>query len=150
MSRDSQHFLGASYTLPQPQSRFLKPSTHVLVGLLCSGFWSWAEFSKGPKWPVLSPFLKEGAAVSLRTVFTLGVVMASSSVLARVGTASQAAHEILRQLWICTYQVRPPLALPSRPFAFLRRTQPAHTPPPRAVCGGDQHQQPVARSDRPR
>eukprot|EP00892_Ulva_mutabilis_P006808 jgi/Ulvmu1/449/UM001_0456.1 len=80
-------------------------SCSILFGVLRQrGFWSWAEFRKGPRWPVLAPFLKEGLAVSSRTVFTLSVIMASSSVLARVGTASQAAHEILRQLWICSYQ----------------------------------------------
>lgn len=61
---------------------------------------------------MLRPFLQDGSALSLRIVFTLAVVMASSSVLARVNTASQAAHEILRQLWICMFQVR----LPVLPF----------------------------------
>lgn len=79
----------------------------------CRGFWSWAEFAKGPKWSVLGPFLKDGSALSLRIIFTLGIVMASSSVLARVNTASQAAHEILRQVWICAFQVLQPPSPPA-------------------------------------
>jgi Na+-driven multidrug efflux pump len=43
-------------------------------------------------------------AVSLRTLTVVGVIMASTSVLARVNSVTQAAHEILRQLWILLIQ----------------------------------------------
>ena len=72
---------------------------------MCRGFIKFDVLKQGPKWPILGPFLRDGMAVSLRTVAMLGMVMASSSLLARVGTASQAAHEIVRQLWIFMYQV---------------------------------------------
>lgn len=68
------------------------------------GFIKFDVLKQGPKWPILGPLLRDGMAVSLRTVAMLGMVMASSSLLARVGTASQAAHEIVRQVWIFMYQ----------------------------------------------
>jgi Na+-driven multidrug efflux pump len=74
--------------------------------IYCRGFIKLSVFKEGPKWPVLKPFLRDGAAVSFRTFCTLGLVMGSSSVLARVGTAAQAAHEIVRQVWVFLYQVR--------------------------------------------
>lgn len=94
----------------------------------CRGFWSWAEFAKGPQWSVLRPFLKDGSALSLRIIFTLGIVMASSSVLARVNTASQAAHEILRQVWICAFQARLSPHPPSPPSAALHHAPPSLPP----------------------
>jgi Na+-driven multidrug efflux pump len=73
---------------------------------LCRGFIKLNVLRQGPKWHVLRPFLRDGMAVSLRTMAMLGMIMTSSSLLARVNTASQAAHEIMRQVWIFTFQVR--------------------------------------------
>ena len=42
--------------------------------------------------------------MSVRTVTVIGVIMSSTSVLARVDSAAQAAHEIIRQLWILLFQ----------------------------------------------
>jgi Na+-driven multidrug efflux pump len=67
-------------------------------------FITWGAIKQGPKWSILGPFLKQGMAVSLRTVAVVGVIMASTSVLARVNAVSQAAHEIIRQVWILLVQ----------------------------------------------
>jgi Na+-driven multidrug efflux pump len=53
---------------------------------------------------ILRPFLRDGFAVSFRTVCMVGLVMASSSIIARVDAMTQAAHEIIRQMWILLYQ----------------------------------------------
>jgi Na+-driven multidrug efflux pump len=52
----------------------------------------------------LQPFLLQGFAVSFRTVAVMSVIMCSSAILARVDAASQAANEILRQVWIVLFQ----------------------------------------------
>jgi Na+-driven multidrug efflux pump len=70
----------------------------------CRGFITWDKFKVGPKWAVLKPFLTQGFAVSIRTLTVIGVIMSSTSVLARIGAVSQASHEILRQLWIFLFQ----------------------------------------------
>lgn len=70
----------------------------------CRGFITWDAFKVGPKWAVLKPFLTQGVAVSVRTLTVIGVIMSSTSVLARIDAVSQASHEILRQLWIFLFQ----------------------------------------------
>ena len=65
---------------------------------------TWKAFKVGPRWNILAPFLLDGFAVSLRTFTVIGVIMASTGVLARINAVSQAAHEIIRQLWIFLFQ----------------------------------------------
>lgn len=76
----------------------------LCTAMIKRGFIKWDDLKEGPKWSILRPFLLDGAAVSLRTMSMLAMVMVSSSVLARVNTASQAAHEIVRQTWIFLFQ----------------------------------------------
>ena len=53
---------------------------------------------------MLKTFLADGFAVSVRTLMVIGVIMSSTSVLARIDSITQAAHEIIRQMWIFLFQ----------------------------------------------
>ena len=80
-------------------------STHAYsLAAPCRKFVTWKAFKVGPRWNILAPFLLDGFAVSLRTFTVIGVIMASTGVLARINAVSQAAHEIIRQLWIFLFQ----------------------------------------------
>uniref|UniRef100_A0A383W375 Protein DETOXIFICATION n=1 Tax=Tetradesmus obliquus TaxID=3088 RepID=A0A383W375_TETOB len=59
-----------------------------------------ADLLQPPRWHEVSPYLWKGAVLALRMVVTFGMVMFASAICVRAGAASQAAFEIIRQVWI--------------------------------------------------
>ena len=90
--------------LPCPSCNCLSSPLLQDTHACCRGFITWPAFRVGPKWKILRPFLADGLSVSVRTLTVIGVIMTSTGVLARISAVSQAAHEILRNLWIFLFQ----------------------------------------------
>jgi putative MATE family efflux protein len=61
--------------------------------------------STPPSFADVWPLLKQGAVLSGRIVITFGVIMTGSALCVRQGAASQAAFEVIRQLWLLTIQL---------------------------------------------
>ncbi|MFW5899540.1 MAG: MATE family efflux transporter [Jiangellaceae bacterium] len=53
-----------------------------------------------PSWPELTPFLRVGWALLIRTFALIATMTAATAVAARVGVVDVAAHQVAAQLWL--------------------------------------------------
>eukprot|EP00879_Flechtneria_rotunda_P008430 GHRR01008831.1.p1 GENE.GHRR01008831.1~~GHRR01008831.1.p1 ORF type:complete len:403 (+),score=118.67 GHRR01008831.1:1447-2655(+) len=80
-------------------------STCVLIGLMFKHkLLHLSDVLQPPKLHEVVPYLWKGLVLALRMVVTYGMVLSSSTLCIRTGAASQAAFEIMRQVWIITSQ----------------------------------------------
>jgi len=81
-------------------------SAFVLVAaLIRTGLLDPADVTHPPSLASAMPLLRAGAALSLRNLSTMGVIILGTSMVSSLGAASLAAHEVLRQLYIVSVQV---------------------------------------------
>lgn len=62
--------------------------------------WRLSAGARRPRLPDMRPLLRTSGEIFVRTAALYGTFVAASAVLARVGAASLAAHQVLFQLWI--------------------------------------------------
>jgi putative MATE family efflux protein len=77
----------------------------LLAALVRTGLLNPADVARPPTLASAAPLLRAGAALSLRNLSTMGVIILGTSMVSSLGAASLAAHEVLRQLYIVSIQV---------------------------------------------
>lgn len=81
-------------------------SAAMLVGLLFKKKLLYpADAARRPDWSEVRPYVSQGLVLAFRMVVTFGVIMYASAMCVRLGAASQAAFEVIRQLWILSIQL---------------------------------------------
>ncbi|BDA43468.1 Protein DETOXIFICATION 44, chloroplastic [Coccomyxa sp. Obi] len=65
---------------------------------------NFADMLRIPSFGDVAPLLRAGLAVSLRNVSTMGVILYGTTMVSTMGTATLAAHEIARQVFIFSIQ----------------------------------------------
>ena len=77
----------------------------LVAALIRTGLLDPADVTHPPTLASATPLLRAGAALSLRNLSTMGVIILGTSMVSSLGAAALAAHEVLRQLYIVSIQV---------------------------------------------
>ncbi|KAF8061355.1 DTX44 [Scenedesmus sp. PABB004] len=99
-------------------------SCAMLLGLMLRrGLLHPGDLAQPPRWGEVAPYLWKGAVLAFRMVVTFGMIMFASAICVRAGAASQAAFEIIRQVWIISIQLFESLNVATQAMAagFLGR-----------------------------